>query len=419
MSTSFHRTVFGAARTLLSNGSEDTVRELVDHHDVVIVGGGNAGISLAARLMRQGAHDVAVVESQPIHRYRPLLNYVGAGEAAMSDLERPAAGLLPDGCTSIRDEVVSIDIEAHAVVTGSGRRIGCTALVVCPGLEEDWGATRGLAEAYAEGWAASTFDDTTAPAVWPALRDLRAGRVLFTVPPEPAPCGASALKPLFMACDHWRRTGVLRDLDVHLVLPGATPLGLAGPDARLEQVLMSYGVQVHRESQISRLREREVTVASGSGEHVVQDVDFAHVVPHYRAPRWVVDGGLAGTHPAGLVDVDPLTLRHKRFPYVWSVGDVADVATRPSGGALRKQVAVLAANILAREGEELEHYDGYTVIPITTSRRRLMLVEVDRDGHPQPSVPFPDLTKPRAVTWWVDRYVLPQVYWRRILRGKT
>ncbi len=396
------------------------MHESMERHDVVIVGGGNAGISLAARLMRHGANDVAVVESQPIHRYRPLLNYVGAGEAAMSDLERPAAGLLPDGCTSIRDEVVSVDVEARAIVTGSGRQIGCTTLVVCPGLDEDWDATRGLAEAYAAGWAASTFDDTTAPVVWPALRDLRAGRVLFTVPPEPAPCGATALKPLFMACDHWRRTGVLSDLDVHLVLPGATPLGLAGPDARLEQVLTSYGVQVHRESQVSQLRDGKVTLVSATGEHVVEDVVFAHVVPHYRAPGWVVDCGLAGTHPAGLIDVDPQTLRHRSLPDVWSLGDVADAGTRPSGGALRKQVAVLAANIVAaREGAALEHYDGYTVMPITTSRHRLMLVEVDRDGRPQPSVPFLDLAKPRAVTWWVDRYVLPQVYWHRILRGKA
>ena len=80
---------------------------------------------------------------------------------------------------------------------------------------------------------------------------------------------------------------------------------------------------------------------------MIEDVAFAHVVPHYRAPRWVVDAGLAGEHPAGLVDVDPLTMRHRRFPDVWSLGDVADLRTRPSGGALRKQVAVLAPNLLA------------------------------------------------------------------------
>ncbi len=391
-----------------------------EHHDVLVVGGGNAGISLAARLLRDGMRDVAVVESQPVHRYRPLLSYVAGGEATMSSLSRPAERVVPDGCTSIRDEVVSVDPAALAVATRSGRRLTCTTLVVCPGLDEAWDATPGLAEAYADGWAASSFDDDTAARVWPTLRGLRSGRVVFTVPPEPAPCGATALKPLFMACDHWRRAGVLPDIEVHLVLPGPTPLGLSGPDARLERILAAYDVEVHREATVSGLGEREVRIGSPTGERVLGEVAFAHVVPHYRAPRWVVEGGLAGEHPAGLVGIDPLTLRHRRFPAVWSIGDVADIATRSSGGALRKQVAVVAANIRAAQaGEVLECYDGYTVMPITTSRRRLMLVEIDRDGRPQPSVPVVDLTKPRAVTWWVDRYVLPQVYWHRLLRGKV
>jgi sulfide:quinone oxidoreductase len=119
------------------------------------------------------------------------------------------------------------------------------------------------------------------------------------------------------------------------------------------------------------------------------------------------------------VDVDPHTLRHRRHPAVWSLGDVADLGIRPSGGALRKQVAVLSPNILAADGAEPERYDGYTVMPITTARHRLMLVEVDREGRPQPTVPFPDLVRPRRLTWAVDRYGLPVTYFRRILRGKV
>ena len=119
------------------------------------------------------------------------------------------------------------------------------------------------------------------------------------------------------------------------------------------------------------------------------------------------------------MDVDPLTMRHRRYPAIWSLGDVADLATRPSGGALRKQVDILAHNLAAEDEASMRHYDGYTVMPITTGRHRLMLVEVDRDGHSVPSVPFPDLVRPRRVMWWVDRYALPVTYFRRILRGKV
>lgn len=397
------------------------------HHEVLILGGGNAGISLAAKLLRDGVRDVAVVESEHTHRYRPLMNYVGAGEATMAQLQRPAAEVMPEDAAWVRDRVVSVDPGAPAVTTASGERVTCSTLVLCPGLEEDWDATPGLAAAYADHWAGSTFVVDTAPRVWPALEGLTEGRVVFTVPPEPAPCGATALKPLFMACDHWRRTGVLGDLDVHLVLPGSAPTGLASADRRLEEAFAEYGVQVLRDSRVTGLGEHRVTVDGPGGERVLDDVAYAHVVPHYRAPAWIADAGLAGSSPAGLVDVDPLTMRHRRYPAVWSLGDVADLGIRPSGGALRKQVAVLAHNIRATTdpsvggsaGGSLQEYDGYTVMPITTGRQRLMLVEVDRAGRPQPSVPGLDLTKPRRVTWAVDRYGLPVTYFKRILRGKV
>ncbi|MBA2640787.1 MAG: NAD(P)/FAD-dependent oxidoreductase [Nocardioidaceae bacterium] len=391
----------------------------MEHYEVLIVGGGNAGISLAARLLRDGARDVAVVESESVHRYRPLLNYVGGGEATMASLEKPAASVMPDGCKWIKDRVVSVDPGGPSVLTLDGRRIDCSTLIICPGLEEDWDATPGLAESYAAGWAGSTFVVESAPRVWPALRDLTEGRVVFTVPPEPAPCGATALKPLFMACDHWRRAGVLQDLDVHLVLPGPSPLGVPKADRLLEQKLASYGVQVLREAEVAGLGSRGITVTTPEGDQELDDLAYAHVVPRYRAPRWIAEGDLAGATEAGLVDVDSHTLRHRRHPAVWSLGDVADLGTKPSGGALRKQVAVLTHNIAAADTAPLEHYDGYTVMPITVARHRLMLVEVDREGRPAPTVPFPDLVRPRRATWWADRYALPVTYFKRILRGKV
>ncbi len=111
----------------------------MEHHEVLIVGGGNAGISLAARLLRDGATGVTVVAPQPVHRYRPLLNYVGAGEASMSDLDRPMRDVMPDGCAWVRDSVVAVDPSAshgayprraHAAlvdagpVPGHGRGLG-------------------------------------------------------------------------------------------------------------------------------------------------------------------------------------------------------------------------------------------------------------------------------------------------------
>ncbi|MGY2065547.1 NAD(P)/FAD-dependent oxidoreductase [Blastococcus sp. SYSU DS0619] len=394
----------------------------MERHEVLIVGGGNAGISLAARLLRDGVRDVAVVAPQPLHRYKPLLNYVGAGEATMADLERPMADVVPDGCTWIRDAVVDVDPTATTVRTRGGRTLHSATLVLCPGLVEDWEATPGLLQAYADGWVASTYVPGSTPQVWPRLSALREGSVVFTVPPEPASCAPTALKPLLMACDHWRRTGVLPALDVRLVLPAATATGLPEADRVLEDAFADYGVEVLREARVERVDwdVHALEITSRTGRHVLEDVAFAHAVPHYRAPGWIADAGLAVDSTPGLVDIDPETLRSRRHESIWAIGDAADADTRPSGGALRKQVDVLAQNIAAaRDGKQLKRYDGYTVMPITVSRRKLMLNEVDRDGAASPSVPFVNPFQPHRWSWLFDRYGLPQVYWHRILRGKV
>jgi sulfide:quinone oxidoreductase len=394
----------------------------VERSEILIIGGGNAGISLAARLLRDGVRDVTVVAPQPVHRYKPLLNYVGGGQATMADLERPMRNVVPDGCGWVRDSVEAVDPATMTVRTRGGRTLHCSTLVLCPGLVEDWDATPGLQSAYHDGWVASTYVPGSTPQVWPRLTSLRAGSVVFTVPPEPASCGPTALKPLLMACDHWRRAGVLPDLEVRLLLPTATATGVPEADEILDHTFATYGVEVLREARIERVDwdVHDVTVATSTGRRVLEDVAFAHAVPHYRAPRWIADAGLAADPAPGLVDIDPQTLRSRRHESIWAIGDAADVATRPSGGALRYQVDVLAKNIAAApSGAPMQRYDGYTVIPITLSRRKLVLVEVDRDGRPAPSVPFVDPIKPRRSTWFLDRYALPAIYFRRILRGRV
>jgi len=387
--------------------------------EVLVVGGGNAGISLAAKLLRDGARDVVLVEPSPVHRYRPLLNYVGSGQARPADVERPAGSVMPPGVRWVQDAVAAVEPATRTVRTRRGASIRYGTLVLCPGMHEDWAATPGLQDAYTAGWAGSTYVPSSAPLVWPALRAVREGSVVFTVPPEPAPCGPTALKPALMACDHWRRTGVLDDLDVTVVLPDAQPLGVAGADEHLEAAFADYGVTVLRRSRLQGVDPvlRTVDITTPTGTRRLDRVVYAHAVPHYRAPRWITDSGLAGDSPAGLVDIDPRTLRSRRHDDVWAIGDVAGLDTRSSGGALRKQVKVLAHNVsAAAAGRKLQAYDGYTVVPVTTARHRLMLVQADRERpRPLPLLGF----APRRSAWWFDRHVLPRVYFQRLLRGKV
>ena len=127
---------------------------MTEQYDILIVGGGNAGVSLAAALRRKRQGRVAIADGQQLHRYRPMLNYAAGGQADMARFERPMRAVIPDGVEWIPDHVVAVDAEERTAVTSTGLTVGFRHLVLCPGLTPWWGAIDGLREAYAAGGAA-------------------------------------------------------------------------------------------------------------------------------------------------------------------------------------------------------------------------------------------------------------------------
>ena len=65
------------------------------HQKVVIIGGGSAGITVAARLLRKGYGDVSIIEPSDTHYYQPLWTLVGGGQADIAPTARPEASVMP------------------------------------------------------------------------------------------------------------------------------------------------------------------------------------------------------------------------------------------------------------------------------------------------------------------------------------
>src|ERR1051325_3713712 len=67
------------------------------HKTVLIIGGGTAGITTAAHLVRAGAKNVAIIEPSATHYYQPLWTLVGGGVFAKEVSTRPQTGFIPPG----------------------------------------------------------------------------------------------------------------------------------------------------------------------------------------------------------------------------------------------------------------------------------------------------------------------------------
>ena len=120
-------------------------------HKILIIGGGTAGLTVAARLRRAGESDVAIIEPSEKHFYQPLWTLVGAGAVRREATARSESDYIAAGVTWIKDWASEISPESKCVATRSGARIAYDFLIVAPGLELNWEAIAGLREAVGDG----------------------------------------------------------------------------------------------------------------------------------------------------------------------------------------------------------------------------------------------------------------------------
>jgi sulfide:quinone oxidoreductase len=214
------------------------------HHRVVIVGGGTAGIAVAARLRRAGEDDVALIEPASSHYYQPLWTLVGAGVVHMERSRRGEASLVPKGVRWVQDPASEIDPDAKMVSTASGARIGYDVLVCCPGLELAWELVPGLTEAMATPAGTSNYTAELAPKTFEMVRRFRGGEALFVAPGSPIKCPGAPQKAAYLACDHWRRTGVLPSAAVTYATGAGGIFGVPEFARVLEGVVERDGVRI-------------------------------------------------------------------------------------------------------------------------------------------------------------------------------
>lgn len=394
-------------------------------HEVVIIGGGNAGVSLAARLERCGVKDVAVVEPKDHHFYQPLFSHIAGGRAQATEAVRSQESVMPQGVTWIRDAAAGVDTDANTVTLASGSTVSYGQLVVCPGLQYHWDAVPGLAEAVRSPAGASHYEFELASKAWALLSGLTSGTAVFTMPAGPIKCGGASQKPMYLACDYWREQGVLDRIRVVMVQPYPTVFGVPEVDRELDRKIAEYGIELRTNSELVAVDAAGQTatirdLAAGTEENLHYDV--LNAVPPQSAPDWLKATDLpAAGDTGGFVEVDRQTLRHLRFPNVWSLGDAAGTTNSKSGGALRKQAKVLAKNLVAaRKGKPLRaKYNGYSVCPFTVSRDTVVFAEFDDRYRPMPTIPRVPTWNESRLSWVVDRDIFPQVYWNLILKGRA
>ena len=393
------------------------------HHQIVIVGGGSAGITVAARLTRGWFNklDVAVIEPSDKHYYQPLWTLVGAGVFDKKVTERSEASVMPKRVKWIRDAVSEFHPDENAIVTRSGQKITYDWLVVTAGIQINWDKIPGLKESIGHDGVCSNYSFEYVDSTWENIRNFKGGTALFTQPSGAVKCGGAPQKIMYLAEDAFCRAGV-RD-KTKVVFAAASPHIFAVDKYRvaLEKVVERKQIECLFRHELVEIRpqpKEAVFKNLDSGELVSIHYDMLHVTPPMSAPNFIAQSSLADKH--GWVEVDKYTLRHTRFANVFSLGDCSNLPTSKTGAAIRKQAPVVVANLRAamREAPLQAKYDGYTSCPVVTGYGKLILAEFDYDKNPRETFPF-DQSKERWSMYLLKKYVLPLLYWKGMLKGRA
>ena len=415
----------GVVRRIANSGR--TPSNAVDgKFDVVIVGAGSAGIAVASSLLSRAPQlEIAVIDPADIHYYQPGWTLVGGGVFDANQTVRTLASVLPSQVHWIKAAVAAFEPERNAVLLEGCRLIEYGRLVVCPGLKLDWHKVEGLVDTLGKNGVTSNYRFDLAPYTWELVRGLRAGTALFTQPPMPIKCAGAPQKALYLSADHWRRSGVLKDIDTAFYNAGGVLFGVKDYVPALMSYVEKYGADLmfnHNLVAIDGPAKKASFVrtdADGKQEQVERGFDMIHVCPPQCAPDFIRVSPLADQ--AGWVDVDQNTLRHKSFDNVWSLGDVMNAPNAKTAAAARKQAPIVAQNLLADMGvvSGIAHYDGYGSCPLTVERGKIVLAEFGYGGKLLPSFPrwMIDGRRPSRMAWLLKEKILPPVYWKAMLRG--
>jgi len=401
---------------------------LEKHHQILIIGGGAAGVTVAASLMLHSDGqqlDIAIIDSAQTHYYQPEFTLVGGGCVSLDKTRRPMSNVIPKGVTWIQQTASHVDPDSQQVTLSNRDKVSFDYLVVCPGLVLDWDAIEGVREALGKNGVCSNYSPEFVEYTWQSIQNIKAGdTAYFTQAPLPFKCPGAPQKIAYLAADHLRRQGILDSCDIHFTSPVPAMFGIPYFAKALVKVADGYGIHkdlLHKLIKVDG-EAKKATFEIVDGEHKgdTKEVhfDMLHVTPHQTPPAFL--HGSTISNAAGYVEVHQHTLQHIKYPNIFALGDAGSTPNSKTAAAVRKQAPTVVQNIknliagLALE----ESYDGYASCPLVTARGKVIMAEFIYGGKVTPSLPF--LAEPNAestIMWHVKATGLPLFYWNYMLKG--
>lgn len=392
------------------------------YYQIVIVGGGTAGITVASRLLRKNQSlkgKIAIIDPAEYHYYQSLWTLVGAGVSSLKSSRKDMKSVMPEGVQWIKNAVSSFQPENNSIILGDNSVVSYEFLVVAPGLQINWSSIKGLKENIGKNGVCSNYSPDYVRETWRQISKFKQGNAIFTHPNTPIKCGGAPMKIMYLAEDYFRKHNIRSNANVIYKTPKDALFDVGKYNKELEKIVEERDIIVDYNYNLVEIDgdKKEATFEHiKTNDRKTIDYEMLHVTPPMGPLRVLKESTLSDSD--GWVDVNPTTLQHKSYSNIFALGDASNVPTSKTGAAIRKQAPIVVNNLLQVMDNEMltHHYDGYTSCPIVTGYNKLILAEFDYNKKPKETFPF-NQAKERRSMYIFKKDLLPKIYWYGMLKG--
>lgn len=399
----------------------DTGLAAKNHYEVLVLGGGSGGITMASRMKRRvGAENVAIVEPSERHFYQPIWTLVGAGAKQLSSSGRPTASVIPSGVEWVKARVAELNPDKNCIRTDNGKEISYGYLIIALGIQLDYEKIKGLPEGFAYPKIGSNYSVNTVEKTWKALQHFKEGNAIFTFPNTPIKCAGAPQKIMYLSEAYFRKTGTRPKANIIFNTALGAIFGVKKYADALLEIVQERNLTVNYKYNLIEVRaDKQEAVFENldkPGETHVMSYEMLHVTPPMSSPDVLKTSPVADA--AGWVDVDKETLQHKKYPNVFGIGDCTNLPTSKTAAAVAAQSGILdkTISLVMKNKTSVKKYDGYTSCPLVTAYNRVILAEFDYNGQPLETFPF-DQSRERLSMYLMKADMMPYLYWNMMLRG--
>ncbi len=354
---------------------------------VVVLGGGIGGTTVANRIRRLLANEVAggqvqiqVVDREGIHAYQPGFLMVVFDKMRPEETKQAESHLLHRSIELVKAEVEKVDAAQKKVLLKGGREMTYDLLVIASGSVLHPELVPGFSEA-----AHTFYDLSNAEKLRDALRSFPGGRIVVNVAGLPYKCPVAPLEVTFMLDDFLRSRGIRDKSEIHYTYPIPKVFGIDTVAPVMQKLMVDRGISIHVPFNVQTIDPAKKSMTSLEGDTLTFDLLVG--IPPHRGADFLQASGLGDK--GNWVPTDRYALTADGKEGIFVLGDATNIPISKAGSTADYEAEVVAQNVasVVRGGGPTARYEGRVYCWIMTGLTQATYIKFDYLHPPHPPTP--------------------------------